>query len=100
MNECIFKTTRRGNRRVVMGPTSLVTAGATITVEGVEVTIKSVGKTFERKGAECCYGYGDFPAAPADDEVAQLKAQLAAQGAQLAALLKALSAEPVADAAE
>jgi hypothetical protein len=102
MNNCIFKNTKRGGKRVVMGPTSLVKAGATVTVDGADVAIDSVGRSFERSGVECCYGYGDFPnvaatagttAPAATDEIAQLRAEVAASAAQVAQLLRALGAE-------
>jgi hypothetical protein len=101
---CTFKTTRHG-KRVVCGPAAILDAGVTVNVDGTDVVIDSVGKSFTDKqsGDVYCYGYGNF-AAPATaaptNEVAELRAALAAQSAQVAQmtalLAKLIEPEPLA----
>jgi hypothetical protein len=56
-----YRRTKAGEW-VVCGPTSLVKAGAVVTVHKKDGTTKEeeiarVGKPFDLDGVECCYGY-------------------------------------------
>ncbi len=104
MDHCEYRKNKRDNW-VVCGPTSLVKPDATVTVhlrsgKTKQETISKVGRAFERDGVQCVYGYlapkGARAAAPASNEVADLKAQLA----HLTAIVAQFASPQLADAAE